>query len=122
MGSKLSDPVELHFSKPQKEGETLYGQITRVDNFGNLITNIHRADLESFLKSCKPVIEVGDLTIRKLSLIYADVEEGAPLALINSSHWLEIAVNLGRANQYVGLPTGAIIGTEVKVSKAKGSF
>jgi S-adenosylmethionine hydrolase len=122
MGSKLSDPVELHFPKPQKEGEKLYGQITRVDNFGNLITNIHRGDFESFLKSCKPVIEVGDLTIRKLSPIYADVEEGEPLALINSSHWLEIAVNLGRASQYVGLPSEEIIGTEVKVSKAKGPF
>jgi S-adenosylmethionine hydrolase len=121
MGPKLSDPVELHFPKPQKEGEKLYGQITRVDNFGNLITNIHRGDLESFLKSCMPVIEVGDLAIRKLSLIYADVEKGDPLALINSSHWLEIAVNLGRASQDVGLPAGVIIGTEVKVSKRKGS-
>lgn len=122
MGPKLSDPVELHFPKPQKQGEKLVGQITRVDNFGNLITNIHREDLESFLKSCKPVIEVGDLTIRKLSLIYADVEEGEPLALINSSHWLEIAVTRGRASQYVGWPAEAIIGTEIRVSKAKGSF
>ncbi len=121
MGPKLSDPVELHVPKPEKKRERLYGEITRVDNFGNLITNIHRGDLESFLKSFKPVIEVGDLTIRKLSPIYADVEEGEPLALINSSHWLEIAVNLGRASQYVGLPSEAIIGTEVKVSRAKGS-
>ena len=119
MGSRLSDPVELHFPKPQKKGEEMVGQITRVDNFGNLITNIHRRDLESFLKSYKPVIEVGDLTIRKLSLIYAEVEEGVPLALINSFHRLEIAVNLGRASQVVGVPAEVIIGTEVKVSKEK---
>ena len=121
MGPKLSNPVQLHFPKPLKKAEKLYGQITRVDNFGNLITNIHRRDLESFLKSFRPVIEVGELTIRKLSLIYADVGEGDPLALINSSHWLEIAVNLGKASSYVGLPVEAIIGTEVKVGRAKGS-
>jgi len=122
MGSKLSDPVKLHFAKPHQEGEILYGQVTRVDNFGNLISNIHRRDLESFLESFVPVIEVGDLTIKKLSPIYADVEEGEPLALINSSHWLEIAVNLGRASQYVGLPSEEIMGTEVKVSKLKKPF
>jgi S-adenosylmethionine hydrolase len=122
MGSRLSDPLTLHFPKPQEEGEILYGQIIRADNFGNLITNIHHEDLASFLESFKPVIEVGDLTIKKLSAIYADAEEGEPLALINSSDWLEIAVNLGRASQYVGLPSGEIIGKEVKVSKRKGPF
>lgn len=122
MGSKLSDPVQLHFPKPQKEGEKLYGQITRVDNFGNLITNIHRRDLESFLESFEPVIEVGDLTIKRLRPIYADAGEGEPLALINSSDWLEIAINLGRADKYVGLLSEEIIGVEVKVSKSKGPF
>lgn len=122
MGSRLSDPVKLHFPKPREEGGILHGQITRVDNFGNLISNIHRGDLESFLESFVPVIEVGNLTIKKLSPIYADVEEGEPLALINSSHWLEIAINLGRASQYVGLPSEEIIGTEVKVSKSKEPF
>ena len=122
MGSRLSDPVQLHFPTPQKEGEKLYGQITRVDNFGNLITNIHRRDLESFLQSFEPVIEVGDLRIKRLRLIYADAEEGEPLALINSSNWLEIAINLGRAVKYVGLPSEEIIGAKVKVSKSKGSF
>jgi len=122
IGSKLRDPVKLHFPKPQEEGGILYGQITRVDNFGNLISNIHRRDLESFLESFEPLIEVGSLTIKSLSPIYADAEEGEPLALINSSDWLEIAVNLGRAVQYVGLPPEEVIGTEVKVSKSKGPF
>lgn len=122
MGSRVHDPVKLKVPKPRKEGEMLYGQITRVDNFGNLITNIHRTDLEAFVESGKPLIQVGDLTIKELSPIYADVEEGEALALINSSDWLEIAVNLGRASQYVGLPSEEIIGTEVKVSRWKGPF
>ena len=122
MGAALSNPVKLHVPKPQAEGGVLYGEITRVDNFGNLISNIHRRDLESFLESWEPVIEVGDLTIKRLRPIYADAQEGEPLALINSSDWLEIAVNLGRASQYVGVPSEELIGTEVKVSKSKRPF
>jgi S-adenosylmethionine hydrolase len=122
MGSELSNPVKLHVPKPQEEGGVLYGQITRVDNFGNLISNIHRRDLESFLESFEPVIEVGDLTIKRLRPIYADAQEGEPLALINSSDWLEIAVNLGRATQYVGLASEEILGAEVKVSRSERPF
>ncbi len=118
IGPTISDPSELHIPKLQKKGQTLCGQITRVDNFGNLITNVHRKDLGLFLKSYQPVIKVGDLVVKKLSRIYADAEEGEPLALINSSDWLEVAVNLGRASDYLGLQTRDIIGTEVKVSKA----
>ena len=120
MGSKISDPCILHFPGPQKKGKILCGQIMRVDNFGNLITNIHRNDLDLFLESVSVVIEVGDLIIRKLSTVYADAGEGEPLALINSSNWLEIAVNLGRASQYVGLAPEQIVETEVKISKSKG--
>jgi len=98
------------------------GEITRVDNFGNLITNIHRRDLDTFLKSTRPIIEVGDLIIKKLSSVYADVEQGEILALINSSDWLEIAVHLGRASEYVGLKSEELLGTEVRVKKTKESF
>ncbi|NIR14345.1 MAG: SAM-dependent chlorinase/fluorinase, partial [Desulfobacterales bacterium] len=36
MGSELSNPVKLHVPKPREGEGVLYGQITRVDNFGNL--------------------------------------------------------------------------------------
>jgi S-adenosylmethionine hydrolase len=122
MGPELCDPVRLHVPNPQVREGTLYGQIIRVDNFGNLISNLHRKDLEPFLESSEPVIEVGNLTIKRLRAIYADEQEGEPLALINSSDWLEIAVNLGRATQYVGLPSEEIIGAELKVSRSKRPF
>ena len=119
MGARIDDPLTLLYPKPKEKGDTLYGEITRVDNFGNLITNIHSRDLDLFLDSAHPVIEVGDLVIEKLSPIYADVEQGESLALINSSNWLEIAVHLGRASQYIGLGTEEIIGAEVRVKKAR---
>jgi S-adenosylmethionine hydrolase len=118
MGPMIEDPIELHVPLPKKEGETYQGQVIRVDNFGNLITNIRRPELERFLKSAQPVTKVGNLTIKKLSHIYADVEEGEPLALINSSDLLEIAVNLGRADTYIGVDSEDVIGTVVRVNRS----
>jgi S-adenosylmethionine hydrolase len=120
MGPKIDNPQALLYPKPRKKEDILYGQIMRVDNFGNLITNIHHKDLEIFLESTQPVIEVGNLIIKKMSPIYTDVEQGKLLALINSSDWLEIAVHLGRASQYIGLDLEEIIGAEVRVKKTKG--
>jgi S-adenosylmethionine hydrolase len=121
MGPKIDDPHTLLYPSPREKAEILYGQTARVDHFGNLITNIHRKDLNSFLESAHPVIEVGNLVIKKLSHTYSDVEEGEPLALINSSDWLEIAVHLGRASEYVQLESKQFLGAEVRVKKTRES-
>jgi len=117
MGPALKDPIQLNFPKPKKRDGTLFGQVIRMDNFGNLITNIHHKELQAFLKSSQPIIEVGKLVIKKLNQIYSHVSEGEPLALINSSNWLEIAVNLGRASEYIGIDSGEVIGAQVKVNR-----
>ena len=118
MGIVIDDPVPLQFTEPYGKDGFLYGQILRIDNFGNLITNISHDMLKDYLKSAEPVIEAGHLVIRGLSQIYADSEEGQALLLINSSNRLEIAVNMGRASEYIGIDSGEIIGTVVKVGKS----
>jgi S-adenosylmethionine hydrolase len=118
LGHSVHDLTKLIIPQPHVKEGVLCGQIIRVDNFGNLVTNISSRELMDFLESSPPRIEAGRLVIRKLSRIYADCEEGAPLALINSSNLLEIAVNLGRASEYIGLKNGEIIGALVEVSKA----
>jgi S-adenosylmethionine hydrolase len=117
MGPVIKDPVKLSSPRPHKIDDILYGQVMRVDNFGNLITNISNEDIESFLKKAKPIIHIGNLEIKELNNIYSDVEKGEPLALIDSSNLLEIAVNLGRAAEYVEIDPGEILGSAVKVSR-----
>ena len=51
-----------------------------------------------------------------INRIYADAESGEVLALINSSNLLELAVNLGRADKYIGIDPEQLIGVEVKIS------
>ena len=118
LGPTVHDLTKVTLPHPYAKGGVLCGQIIRVDNFGNLVTNISARELTDFLQSAPLRIEAGTLVIRKLSRIYADCEEGEPLALINSSNLLEIAVNLGRASEYIGLRDGEILGALVEVSKA----
>lgn len=116
-GDKITDPVSISLPEPRQKDGFLYGQVMRVDNFGNLISNIGGSELDHFLQSSQPIIEVGRVVITKMSSIYADADEGEPLAQINSSDLLEIAVNMGRASEYIGVDAGEILGTVIKVGK-----
>ena len=117
MGHPFEDPMTLELPEPYEKDEVFSGQVIRVDNFGNLITNVSAKNLSEFQKDGSLVIELGNLSITKLSHTYSDAKEGQPLALINSSDWLEIAVNLGRASEYAGFDSGEVIGRPVKVSR-----
>jgi S-adenosyl-L-methionine hydrolase (adenosine-forming) len=117
MGVKMHDPVEITLPECSITNDILTGEITHMDNFGNLITDIGEPALRRFLEKSNPVITLGNLEIRKIDNTYFDVEEGEPLALINSSGLLEIAVNLGRASEYVGINKDEIIGANIRIAK-----
>lgn len=117
MGSLIDDPVRLHTPQPYEKENVLSGEIASVDHFGNLITNISAEELGRFLGPGRPRIEVGDLVISKLSRIYAEEDEGIPVALINSSDLLEIAVTRGKASERIGLKGDDLIGAVVRVTR-----
>jgi S-adenosylmethionine hydrolase len=118
MGKIIKSPVKLDLPAPHEDENALNGQVIRIDNFGNIISNIPSVVLGKFLGTAVPCIQVGNLVIKKLSSTYAEAEEGEPLALINSSDLLEVAVNMGRACEYLGADTDEIIGTRVKVTRS----
>jgi S-adenosylmethionine hydrolase len=117
LGRPLINPEKLTLPRPYQKDDTLKGQITRIDNFGNLITNITANNLIDFLADKKPVIHIGDYEIPGINNTYSDKEKGELIALINSSDYLEIAVNLGKASEYLRKESDEIIGTRVKVFK-----
>ena len=119
MGPVISDPVKLQLPAPYQKGGALYGQVVNVDHFGNLITNIHRKELEGFIGNSRPIIRLGDLIIEGMLKTYAEVTPGEALALIGSSDNLEIAVNLGRADDKLGLDFQGVAGIEVEVGKGR---
>jgi hypothetical protein len=118
MGPGITNPVPLEVPSPQQSGDIMTGQVVRVDHFGNLITNIQRKELELFLESRRPVIRAGKLTVEGMSQSYGEALAGDALALIGSSDYLEIAVNLGRACDVTGMNTEGIVGMDIEVSKS----
>ncbi|MGM0428455.1 MAG: SAM hydrolase/SAM-dependent halogenase family protein, partial [Thermodesulfobacteriota bacterium] len=103
MGELISDPAALNSHAPQLKEDTLTGHVTTIDHFGNLITDIGEDALTEFLRGRRPLINLGELSIRTLHQQYADVPPGHPLALVSSSGYLEIAVNQGRADHDLGV-------------------
>ena len=92
------------------EEGSLVGQVIYVDNFGNLISNISRRDVEETYGGLDRLCVVcGGRDVGPLQGAYGFVARGQALALFNSMQLLEIAVNLGNAGEVLGLGIGAEI-------------
>lgn len=105
LGRELKDFVRLPWPGPTKDRGEICGEIIHIDHFGNAITNIG-ADLVP--GSGKTVCEaMGKQKVRcTLQEFYGAVTVNAPVAVIGSSGFLEIAVNGGSAAQRFGLKIG----------------
>lgn len=102
LGPRITDPVILPIPKPDRVGQGIDGEVIYVDRFGNLSTNIEGEMIAGEVKA----VTAGDVIIRGISRYFAEAKVGAPLALINSFGLLEIAVNLGKASELLGLRKG----------------
>jgi len=80
------------------------GQIIFIDNFENVIVNIHKEEFEEQRKGRSfKIVFKRDEVIDRISDSYADVNEGEKLALFNAAGYLEIAINKGNAAGLLGL-------------------
>jgi hypothetical protein len=104
IGDPTSQAVRLHIPRPRLEGEVVEGEVLWTDRFGNLITNIHRRDLEALGPEVD--IQVGTYRISRLSRTYEDGMLGESLALVGSSGLLELAVVQGNAGGQLGVGRG----------------
>ncbi|MGB4842949.1 MAG: SAM-dependent chlorinase/fluorinase [Ferruginibacter sp.] len=110
-GKKLEDlgntDVSIHVKNPLRPllgSGYIEGQIIFVDNFENVIVNIHKDEFEEQRKGRSFKIAFKrDEVIDRISETYADVNEGEKLALFNSAGYLEIAINKGNAAGLLGL-------------------
>ncbi len=93
----------------ETDDSEIRGRIIYVDDFGNMITNIHRSDLTDLQEEQPeqtPEIKAGHVTLHRISTAYSDVPEGSTLAVIGSSGYLEISVNQGSAADTLNLQSG----------------
>ena len=110
-GKKIEDigdtDVSIHVKNPLRPmlgSNYIEGQIIFIDNFENVIVNIHRDEFEEQRKGRSfKIVFKRDEVIDRMSETYADVNEGEKLALFNSAGYLEIAINKGNAAGLLGL-------------------
>lgn len=82
------------------------GEVLHIDYYGNIkvfwpnnISGINSLTFEIGTKSYQvPIVKT-----------FSDVEPGKPLALLGSSKTLELAVNLGRGNDFFGIKLGDVL-------------
>ena len=91
------------------ESGELVGKIVFIDDFGNLITNIHFNTLRDSAKADEKgriQVKVGSHVINGLSETYGSARSKDTLALIGSRGYLEIAVNKGNASHALNAEKG----------------
>lgn len=118
LGPLVSDPVRLDWPQPRRDGEALVGQVLMADRFGNLMTNLSRAEVEAFLNGRPALISMAGGAVTGILDAYGQVEPDKLLALFNSQGRLEMAVNQGSFLGRLGLKPGNERDLEVRVEVA----
>ena len=103
IGAVVVAPVMLCVPEPKRLGNVITGEVIHIDRFGNTITNISDDDIKI---SNTYAVTVGSHSITGIMRTYGEAPQGAPLALIGSGGFLEIAVNQGNAHRALGLNRG----------------
>jgi hypothetical protein len=99
LGRLITSWVKLDLGEPKIVKGDLVGEVSHIDVFGNIVTNIHQQVLNRFAKKRPMVISVGKRVIRGLKRSYWEVRKGELLALIGSGDFLEISVREGDAQK-----------------------
>jgi S-adenosylmethionine hydrolase len=107
LGPEAGPLVSLALPEPTVTPEgRLRGEVIHVDRFGNLITNVPMGNIGGFRK-----VYVAGRRLASIQRTYSDVSAGCVLALVGSSGYLEVAVNVGNAAEKLG----AGVGTPVEI-------
>jgi len=104
IGKKIEEPTQRITLQAVTSQSQIRGSVIHVDNYGNVILNIKKdlfehiqkgRDFSLFFKRHDP--------IQSMSTQYSDMAIGDTLCLFNAAEYLEIAINMGRAADMLGL-------------------
>lgn len=84
----------------------LVGEIESIDRFGNLITNINKAHLETFCGENNIILRIKTMAVPFHRTSYRDLPDEQPAAIVNSSKLVEISVKNGNAAELLGINCG----------------
>ncbi len=109
LGAKKESVTQMLAFNAAPMGDSIRGKVNYVDVYGNSITNITKSLFNQTAKGRGFMIELKNHNITKISNSYNDVPHGEMLALFNTSDYLEIALNQGRADNLLSLKVNATV-------------
>ncbi len=107
IGPPVKNLVRFPIPMPEMSGDTITGQIVKIDRFGNAITNISESAIAGGVSGYE--INVQGVRLTRLNRAYAGSAIGEPLAIIGSFGLLEIAINGDSAESRLGLKRGDVV-------------
>jgi S-adenosylmethionine hydrolase len=118
IGRSVKDYNRTHRFDALAEDHQIKGSVIYVDSYGNAITNITKTLFEQVGRGREFTIstKVSGYDIQTLNKNYNEVIEGERLALFGSGGHLEVAMNVGNANQLMGLSVNDVVRVEFRES------
>ncbi|HEY9230219.1 MAG TPA: SAM-dependent chlorinase/fluorinase, partial [Gemmatimonadaceae bacterium] len=99
LGIEVNDPVVRRTPEARRASDgTIDGEVILVDRFGNAVTNL--------ISLRGGVVDVAGTTV-PVYRTYAEAARGAPVAVVGSTGFIEIAIRDGSAASVLGLSRGA---------------
>jgi len=107
-GRAITDFCLLDLPKPTMDGDVLRGIVTRVDRFGNLVTNLDRRTCERLTNGSMAVeLSAGGKPVGRIVATYSEVGGDELCGLFGSTDHLEIAARSSSAADRLGMGAGA---------------
>jgi len=114
LGSPFGDPIRLELPKPEKTKDGWRGEVTHIDHFGNISTNIRVENLGDAMEQKENIIvRLSGIEINGLVNTFGERPVGELIALIGSTGNLGIALVNGDAAEKLGVKQG----NEILVTK-----
>jgi S-adenosylmethionine hydrolase len=107
LGASFDNPVRLELPKPEQTQTGWRGEVTHIDHFGNISTNIRVEHLGAALEQKEKItVRLRDNEIRGMVNTFGERPEGALIALLGSTGNLAIAVVNGSTVNLLGTKVG----------------
>jgi len=113
-GEAITDFTRFAIPRPKTTGNTIRGVVLRVDQFGNLITNVRVEDAPALASADgKCTIKAGTTVVAKIVGTFAEGASGEVVGVVGSSGYLEICVNKTSAARMLGIGRGTEVTVEL---------
>jgi S-adenosylmethionine hydrolase len=97
------------FGPPRIEGEHVVAEVVDIDRFGSVRVGVDDTELAKYgLEADRLEMAFGHAVVEvDMGSTFSDTVEGGPIALVDSSGWLTLAVRNGSAAERFGIEAGA---------------